>query len=61
MGSLNNLNVLNDLNVWNIPERKACLRGETVLFCQFNNAQRAQPLFSPIHVDYRAADEAGGV
>jgi len=25
---LNNLNVLNDLNVWNIPERKACLRDE---------------------------------
>jgi hypothetical protein len=28
MGSLNNLNVLNDLNVWNIPERKARLGGE---------------------------------
>ena len=25
---MNNLNILNDLNVWNIPARKACLRGE---------------------------------
>ena len=30
MGSLHNLNVLTDLNVWNIPERKACLRGENL-------------------------------
>ena len=42
MGSLNYLNVLNDLNVWNIPERKACLRGETVLSCQFNNLGSAR-------------------
>jgi len=28
------LNGLNDLNVWNIPERKACLRGETLLSLQ---------------------------
>jgi hypothetical protein len=31
MGSLNNLNVLNDLNVWNTPEQKARLRGESSL------------------------------
>ena len=30
MGSLHNLNVLTDLNVWNMPERKACLRGENL-------------------------------
>ena len=26
MGSLNNLNVLNDLNVWNMRAQKRCLR-----------------------------------
>jgi hypothetical protein len=35
MGSLDNLNVLDDSNVWYIPELKACLRGETVFSCQF--------------------------
>jgi len=39
MCSLNHLNVLNDLNVWNIPELKACLRGETVSSCQLNNLE----------------------
>jgi len=40
------LNVLNDLNVWNIPERKACLRGETVSSCRFNNSESAHQSYS---------------